>query len=102
MACNADRTLFTNEQVKHFTFWTCSEVCKSLCFLLDNISVRFRGSIYRQIIGIPIGTNCAPVIADLLLYCYERDFMLSLDTNSQADVITAFNNISRYLNDILN
>jgi len=28
--------------------------------------------------------------------------MLSLDENSQADVITAFNNTSRYLDDILN
>ena len=49
-----------------------------------------------------MGTNCAPLIADLFLYCYERDFMLSLDKNSQADVITEFNNTSRYLDDILN
>ena len=52
--------------------------------------------------GIPMGTYCASLIADLFLYCYERDFMLSLDKNSQADVITAFNNTSRYLDDILN
>ena len=35
-------------------------------------------------------------------YCYERYFMLSLETNSQADVITAFDNTSRYLDNILN
>ena len=49
-----------------------------------------------------MGTNCAPLIADLFLHCYERDFMLNFDKNSQADVITAFNNTSRYLDDILN
>ena len=49
-----------------------------------------------------MGTNSAPLIADLILYCYERDFMLSLDKNSQADVITTFNNTSRYLDHILN
>ena len=87
---------------KHYTLWTCSDVCKSLCFFLDNIFVRYGDSIYRQVIGIPMGTYCAPLIAVLFSYCYERDFMLSLDKNSQADVITAFNNTSRYLDDILN
>ena len=49
-----------------------------------------------------MGTNCAPLVADLFLYCYERDFMDSLNHDSQADVIKAFNSISRYLDDLLN
>ena len=42
-----------------------------------------------------MGTNCAPLAADLILFCYERDFMLSLSDNNQADVVEAFslNNI---------
>ena len=46
-----------------------------------------------------MGTNCAPLVADLFLFCYERDFMMSLSDDKQADVIDAFN---RYLDDILN
>ena len=42
-----------------------------------------------------MGTNCAPLVADL--FCYERDFMLSLSDNNQADIIEAFNSTSRYL-----
>ena len=49
-----------------------------------------------------MGTNCAPLVADLFLYCYERDFMLSLSDNNQADIIEAFNSTSRYLDDLLN
>ena len=48
-----------------------------------------------------MGTNCAPLVADLFLFCYERDFMMSLD-DKQADVIDTFNTTSRYLDDILN
>ena len=79
--------------------WTCLDVCKSLSFLLDNISVLFGDAVYRQVIGIQMGTNCAPLVADLFLYCYERDFMLSLnlDIHVQSDIIDAFNNTSRYL-----
>jgi hypothetical protein len=48
-----------------------------------------------------MGTNCAPLVAYLFLYFYERDFMLNLSENTQQDVISAFNNTSRYLDDIL-
>ena len=37
-----------------------------------------------------MGTNCAPVVADLFLFCYERDFMMSLSSDTQADVIETF------------
>ena len=57
--------------------------------------------LYRQVVGIPMGTNCAPLVADLFLFCYERDFMMSLSDDKQADdkqadVIDAFNTTSRY------
>ena len=43
-----------------------------------------------------MGTNCATLVADLFLYCYERDFMDSLNHDNQADVIEAFNSTSRH------
>ena len=55
-----------------------------------------------KIVGIPMGTNCAPPVADLFLFCYERDFMLSLSDNNQTDIIEAFNSTSRHLGDLLN
>ena len=49
-----------------------------------------------------MGTNCAPLVADLFLFCYERDFMMSHSGDEQAGVIDAFNTTFRYLDDILN
>ena len=46
-------------------------------------------------------TNCAPLVAELFLFCYERDLMMSLSANKQADVIDVFDTTSRYLDDIL-
>ena len=48
-----------------------------------------------------MGSNCAPLVADLFLFCYERDFMLSLSDNNQTDIIEAFNSTSIYLGDLL-
>ena len=49
-----------------------------------------------------MGTNCAPLVADLFLFCYEMDLMMSLSEDKQADDIDAFNTTSRYLDDISN
>ena len=48
-----------------------------------------------------MGNNCARLVADLFLFCYQRDFMMSL-SGDKADVIDAFDTTSRYLDDILN
>ena len=43
-----------------------------------------------------------PFVADLFLFCYERDFMESLTKEKRYDMIDAFNSFSRYLDDLLN
>ena len=76
--------------------------CEALVYRLDNIFIRFGTKVYGQTIGIPMGTNCVPLVADLFLFYYERDFMKSLSRENQADIIEAFNSTSRYLADLLN
>ena len=49
-----------------------------------------------------MGTNCAPLVADLFLFCYERGFMLALSDINQTDITEAFISTSRYLDDLLN
>ena len=49
-----------------------------------------------------MGTHCAPVVAEIFRFCYERDLMMPLSDDKQTDIIDAFNTTSRYLDDILN
>ena len=73
-------------------------MCEALTFLLDNIYIRFGTKFFRQIVG----TNRAPLVADLFLFCYNRDFMMSLSVENQFEIIEAFSSTSRYLDDLLN
>ena len=59
-------------------------MCEVLTFLSDHIYIRFGYNLYRQIVGIP---KCAPLVADLFLFYYERDFMLSLSDDNQSEVV---------------
>ena len=77
-------------------------MCEAVTFLLDNNYIRFHSKLYRQIVGISMGTNSALLVADLFLFCYERDFMLSLSEDNQSDVMEAFISTSRYLDDLIN
>ena len=94
LACNDRNAFFTSENPNKYHAWSCQNVCDVLTFLLDDTFIRFGTKLYRQVIGIPMGTNCAPLVVDLFLFCYERDFMMSLSDDKQADVIDAFNTTS--------
>ena len=45
--------------------WSCQKMCDAPHYLLDNIFISFGSKLYRQIVGIPMGTTCAPLVADL-------------------------------------
>ena len=99
IACNDRHAFFTTDIVKNYNLWSCQKVFEALTFLLDNINIRFGSKLYRQIVGIPMGTNCDPLVADLFLFCYQRDFVLSLSDDNQLKVIEAFSSTCRYLDD---
>ena len=90
LACNDRNAFFAPEENKRYTLWSCQRVCEILIFLLDNIYIRFGTKLYRQIVGILMGTNCAPLVADVFLFCYKRDFMMSFSADKDAEIIEAF------------
>ena len=73
-----NKGFFSAAEYKSYKSWTCVDLCNALSFLLDNIYVRFGENIYKQVVGIPMGTNCAPLVADLFLYTYEKEFIQNL------------------------
>ena len=103
--------LSVHEVTDNYNLWSCQNICEALTYLSGNILIRVGSKFYRRkivnirmdlYIGIPMGTTCAPLIPDLFLFCYERDFMLSLSVVKDAEIIQALKSTSIYLDDILN
>ena len=64
--CTSFKTgFFSNKKYDSYRCWSCAELCEAFTFLMENIYVQFDGMVYQQIVGIPVGTNCAPLIADV-------------------------------------
>ena len=69
-------------------------------YLIDNIYVNIGSRIYRQCIGIPMGTDCAPLVANLFLFYYEYKYMKNLIKTNYM-LAKRFSNTMRYIDDLL-
>ena len=99
IATNNFHTFWTDyRKSTKYTFFPCKELCFAIDFLIENIYVRFGNSVFRQVVGIPMGTNSAPLLADLFLHTYEYDFMLT--TKQDMTKAVSFGNTFPYIDDL--
>ena len=75
LVINGDRTFFTNKETSAGKKYDKILICQIIDFLIDNIYVKIGNHLFRQCIGVPMGTNCAPLFANLFLYSYEVEFL---------------------------
>ena len=94
------RTFWTDKKKCNRYHFSCRDLCRAIDLLIDNIFVRFGGKVFRQVIGIPMGTNSAPLLADLFLHTYEYEFIIK---TMKGDITRAlqFNKTFRYIDDLL-
>ena len=98
---HTNNTYFVKEYSNAKNKYTEDDIISMINFLIDNIYVEFGGNIFQQTIGIPIGTNCAPLLADLFLYSYEAEFIQQLLANKKKNIAQTFNHTFRYIDDVL-
>ena len=92
---------FVKEHSDSKSKYTEKDIINMLEFLVDNIFVLFAGKVFYQIIGIPRGTDCAPLLADLFLYSYQAEFIQSLLLAGRKRLASQFNFTYRYIGDVL-
>ena len=100
LVVNGNGTFFTNEETSASKKNDETLICQMTHFLIDNIYIKIGNHLFRQCIGIPVGTNCAPLLANLFLYSYEVEFLRSLK-KSNKKLAKAFNLTSRHINDLI-
>ena len=79
--------------------YTADNICEMIEFLIDNIFVQFGGCLFHQVIGIRMGANCAPLLADLFLYSYENEFLGNIIRSGHRRLARSFDLCYRYADD---
>ena len=92
---------WTNSQNEKTLALECKDIIRLLNWLIDNIYVTFGDKVFRQQIGIPMGTDCAPFLANLFLYSYEYEWIDKQVKLKNYSMITAFKHCCRYIDDLL-
>ena len=70
-------------------------------FFIDSIFAMFGGRVFQQTVGIPMATNCDPLLSDLFLYSHEADFIQGLLKKNEKKLARSFNFTFRYIDDVL-
>ena len=96
-----NKSYFTSDPLNGDNKYTANDICKMVEFLVDNIYARFGGQLFRQMVGIPMGTNCAPLLADLFLYSYENEFLDKLVKEGKRKLARKFNLSYCYIDDLI-
>ena len=81
--------------------YTADQICRMVEFLIDNIFVKFGGCHFRQVTGIPMETNCVPLLADLFLYSYESEFLDNMIKVGHRKLARSSNLCFRYIDDLI-
>ena len=85
---------------KGYYYINCDTLIKMITWLVNNTYISVGKKIYQQIIGIPMGTDCAPYLANLI-FSYEFRFMNNQLNTKNFDRLYKFNRSCRYLDDLL-
>ena len=94
-----EETYFVKEHFDSKNKYSEDDIIKMLEFLVDNIFVVFTWKVFQQTISIPMGTNCAPLLTDILLYSYEANFVQSLLSTGKKHLASRFNLTYRYIDE---
>ena len=96
-----EEAYFVKEHSDSKSKYTEDDIIKILEFLVENIFVHFAGKVFQQIVSIPLGTNCALLLADIFLYSYEAEFIQFLFSTGKKQLVSRLNFKYRYIGDVL-
>jgi hypothetical protein len=96
-----DRSYFVKHHSDSTKKFSETDIYNMLKFLIDNVFVMFGGHVFQQTVGISMGTNCAPLLADLFLYSCEADFIQGLLKKNEKKLARSFYFTFRYVDDVL-
>lgn len=91
---------FVNSPRKETKAYSEHQLIEMVNYLIDNCYVTCGDTLFRQKIGIPMGTDCAPFLANLFLFIYEHEWMMKT-AKTDRSLAKGFNQSARYIDDLL-
>ena len=98
---NKRSTFFSDKAHSNMCCFCCDGLVSAMSYLIDNSFVNFKGTIYRQVIGIPMGTNSAPHMANIYLLVYEYEYIQKLVRTNKLVEVKSLQHVFRFQDDLI-
>ena len=92
---------FLSNKIGNDTTFSARQLVDAITFIIDNSFITFNGNLYRQVMRIPMGTNCAPYLANMFLHVYEKDFISYLFASGKTEEAMKDSNTFRFQDDLI-
>ena len=89
-----------SKHVNSSSNYNLDKILKGLKYLLDNCYFKLGNTLFRQVIGIPMGSDPAPYFANLFLYRYESRWLTRMKKENYV-LARKFGNVFRYIDDLI-
>ena len=94
-------THFSAKRIATRPCYTSGELLELIYFIIENSYILFESKVFRQVLGIPMGTNCAPYLATIFLHVFEYEYLSSLINNGKIDIAEKLSYMLRFQDDII-
>ena len=100
---DSDKSKWTrpSSEKRSATLVNADKLCEWITYLVHNTYLTLGDTIFHQVIGIPMGTNCGVFLANYFLFTYELEFITSLIIDNDIELLEKFRFTSRYIDDIV-
>ena len=98
---NKSHVYFNKNRSKTNVSYSKEELVANVKLIIDNCYVLYHDKVFRQVIGIPMGTNCAPYLANIFLHMYEYAYLKDLVDKGETETAILLSNTFRYQDDCI-
>ena len=92
---------WSKSKVKHCHSITSDQLITYVEYLVDNIFISIGNHVFKQVIGIPMGTDCAPLLANLFLFHFEYGYIKEKLSETDYSMALSYKYTVRYIDDLL-
>ena len=92
---------WSKSKVKHCSSITSDQLITYVEYLIDNIFISIGNHVFKQVIGIPMGTDCAPLLANLFLFHFEYSYIKEKLSKADYGMALSYKYTVRYIDDLL-
>ena len=97
--CRIKKAYFSDNQGNNG--FSKDKLLESLFYLIDNSYVIHNNIVYRQVVGIPMGTNSGPHVANVYLHVYEYEYIQILINSNDEEKLAKIKNVFRFQDDLI-